>query len=131
MKFDFDVLEDQNVLIARLGSEFSMKDDLEWIMDEARKRFDAMPRSFYYVTDVFNVTMTFTDVVTALAAAASGSGSLFRHPKLARLYIVADNALANIGGKALQQAQYGGLDSRVVKSVEEALEAIRNDAILV
>jgi len=92
----------------------------EYLLDALKNSFTTM----YYVADMRQLKVSFSDVMIGLDTAYKTPGSPYKHPNL-KTFTVATDELIKMGAiAAAQQMQYGQSDVMFYHNIDEALKEI-------
>lgn len=127
MGYELKLMEEDSILLTVFDSSFDVGGDGQKLMSEMKHYLDNASSPLYMLDDFLNMKMSFGDLVSALSMATRGDIAIMKHPNVRKLVIVSTNELLRLGGSALKQAQYGGLQADIYPSVDEAIAAIRKE----
>lgn len=127
MTYTTEKLPDESIIVHTLSSEYRMGRDARTAIQEIAEIANGMEEKPVYIIIVtHDLKMNFGDLVQGLAMATRGETAIFTDPNI-RLRLVGSGSLVEIGAKAFEQRQYGGLDVRLYTTLEDALEGIRQE----
>jgi hypothetical protein len=116
---------DQPILIAKFTPPFDPVKDSSAIAVQLLEFLDKSAGTVYYIADMRDIKIKFSDLVMGMAQAFTDPQSPYANPRV-RTYTVASDLLINLGAKAAsEQQQYGKANVKMFKSVDEALAEIR------
>ena len=127
MSYEMRLLADDSILLTTFHADFSVAAEAPQLMAEMKQVLDAAPGPLTMLDDLLSLKMSFGDMVSGLAMATRGDFAMARHPNVRKLVIVSTNDLLRLGGNALKQAQYGGVQTDIYPTLEEAINGIRGE----
>jgi hypothetical protein len=124
MSYRLERLPDEPIVVLTLLPDFSMRQDIRASSEEAALLIEQVAGDrIYFIYDLRDLRLNFSDVVTGLGQAAKATDML-KNPRI-RTIIVGSGALVEMGVKALSQEQYGGRPAPLFETVEEAIDYAR------
>jgi hypothetical protein len=93
-------------------------------MAEIANEIDEKP--VYIIIVTHNISLNFSDLVQGLAMATRGETAIFTDSNVC-LRLVGSGRLVELGVRAFEQRQYGGLDVRLYPTLEDALEGVHQE----
>ncbi len=124
--FECKLLPQEPILLTTFSENFNPREDTPRIAQEMKSILDASSEPIYMVDDLLRLKMSFSDLVSMMAAATRGDTGVVLHPNVRQIVLVSTNDVVRLGSAALKQAQYGGKSTvSVHPTLEEALSAIR------
>ncbi len=112
------------VIVCTLGADFSLKEDMNNVLQELSQLLDQAPRPVYYISNITGARLTFGDIVMGMGATAS-MGGVLRHPNMVEMIVISASDVVRLGVKALSQAQYGGVNARLAQDLDEAMRFVQ------
>lgn len=82
-----------------------------------------MPHPIPVLLDLRKFKITFSELVMGLSGTQRGE-SMFAHPNLSEIVVVAESGIIKMGAMALKQSQYGKKQVSVYDNLEEALSHV-------
>jgi hypothetical protein len=127
MNYTTERLPGEPIIIHTLLSEYRLgKDTRPAIQEIAEVANKIEEKPVYIIIVTYELRMNFGDLVQGLAMATRGETAIFTDPSV-RLRLVGSGGLVELGARAFEQRQYGGLDVRLYPTLEDALEGIRQE----
>jgi hypothetical protein len=128
MPFDLKELPGEPIIISTLLSPFDVENDLRMIGDKTKRILQETQGSYYFITDTTHLDhVTFGQVVFGLVAVTKGAASFLLKDARLKPVFVANSGLAKFAAESLSQKQYGGMNFRIFRSLEEALAYSRQE----
>jgi hypothetical protein len=85
---------------------------------------NALKEKIYYIMDIRELSMSFDDLLKA-SSLASRKDSNMSHPNIIETLVVVPNRMLEIAAQGLRTASFGNLRVRPFRSMEEALEYVK------
>lgn len=124
MGYSINHLSGEPVLIATFTEPFDAVSDGGAVAGSLINALNNRTETLYYIADMSGLQISFSDLVSGLAAAFATPGSPYTHP-LIKIFTVATDELIGLGAKAAaEQQQYGKASVKFYPNVEEALKEI-------
>ncbi len=123
---DVEKLKADSIIIARFGADYDIKEGMSETRKVIGKAFRGQLRPVYYIINISAIKFTFTQLVMTLAELTDPKSGPYRNPLVKEVIFVTDNELGKMAADALQQEQYGSLQSKLFTSEEEAIEYVRS-----
>jgi hypothetical protein len=125
--YDIQWLPGENIILEHLPHDFDIA--RIWPSTEVSIRFlDQAPAPVPYILDLTDFQITFSDLVQVLASMVNDHPDMYSHRSLKELCVVTHSDVIRLGANALSQAQYGGVRTRVFRTLDEALAYARGIA---
>lgn len=125
MTFTIEKLEGEPIIVCTMSAQFNPNTDYGAFWQQLGALLEGMEAPIFRITVLEAEEITFSDMAMALAAearsGAPGSGSDER----IRLVLVSKAVLAQMAVESIRQEQYGGLDTPLFGTLEEALAYAR------
>lgn len=129
MFYDLQRLPHLPVIIGSWFEGFTFPAEGEQFMQELYAQFDALPAPVFYILDLSQLhTITFDGLVKAASSGAREANSPLHHPMNRGTIIVTDKAIIQTAAKGLNSAPFGNVDVKLVESLDEALNYVRETA---
>lgn len=103
------------------GTEFSIRRDTPAFAHDVTDMLAQGTDPVYFLADMRELQITFSDMVSGLAMVALGDLAVMRHPRLSRVGVVSKIDMVRLGAKALTQSQYGQIKIASFDTIEQAL----------
>lgn len=113
-------------IICEIGSDFHLSQDMESFFKELKRLLDEAPQPVYYINHITDAKLSFGDIVLGMGMGASAGGVL-HHPNLHEMIVISASDIVKLGAKAFGQAQYGGIKTRIVNNMDEALTLVQQE----
>ncbi len=127
MNYRTERLPGEPIIIHTLLPDYRMgKDARPAIQEMAEIANEIEEKPVYIIIVTYDMKLNFGDLVQGLAMATRGETAIFTDPNV-RLRMVGSGGLVELGVKAFEQRQYGGLDVRLYPTLEDALEGARQE----
>ncbi len=127
MNYRTERLPGEPIIIHTLFPDYRMgKDARPAIQEMAEIANEIEEKPVYIIIVTYDMKLNFGDLVQGLAMATRGETAIFTDPNV-RLRMVGSGGLVELGVKAFEQRQYGGLDVRLYPTLEDALEGARQE----
>lgn len=127
MNYKTERLPGEPIIIHTLLPDYRMgKDARAAIQEMAEIANEIEKKPVYIIIVTYDMKLNFGDLVQGLAMATRGETAIFTDPNV-RLRMVGSGGLVELGVKAFEQRQYGGLDVRLYPTLEDALEGARQE----
>lgn len=120
MTFTIERLPGEPIIISTFSEAFRVDTDGQMSIQQTYEFMEDIEGKVCLIMDVSDLKLGFSDLVSGLGMLTRGSSGLFTDPRV-RLLVVGSHGFAEIGVKALEQTQYGGLSVKLAGSVEEAI----------
>lgn len=117
-------LVDEPVIVSTYENPFDPRNDIPRAHQEIAGLMQAIEGNVYVIVDVTNLTGDFNVLVEALALSARGKDGSTADPRR-KTVIVGSGALLQLGANAMQQEQYGSINTPLFGSYDEALAHVR------
>ena len=127
MRYRLDRLPGEPIILGIFGNEYDIRRDTPLFNHQMADLLAKSDRPTYFICDMINMKLTFSDMVAGLAMVTRGEMAVMRHPRLARIMVVSGSELVRMGARAMTQAQYGTLKVMMCDSIYDAQEAIHAD----
>jgi hypothetical protein len=114
-----------NILISKIVHPLDITKDPVASLKQIDELLAKTPGKLYIISDCTNVDPNFSDVVTGLAE-TSRPNSPLRNPRT-ETYVVAVGAIFANMVEWYKQQQYGSVQMRLYKTVDEAVAAVKAD----
>jgi hypothetical protein len=118
-------LPDEPIMIVIMQNPIDIKSDIVYMAQTIKTILDSQTEPIWYVGRVEDLSLSFGDLVQALALSTRGEMAFMQHPMIRELIIVPEGRFVRIAASALSQAQYGSLKARLCNDWEEALRMAR------
>jgi hypothetical protein len=125
MTTEITLLPGEPIMINRPDATFSLAKDIPVDSERMLELLDSSNQPLYLIIDVTNVKINFSDLITGMAALTKSNRAVFKHPNIKQIIVVTTSDMLALGAKALKQVQYGGLESQVFPTFDEALAYVR------
>jgi hypothetical protein len=125
MRYRLDCLPREPIILGIFGAEYNIRRDTPLFNREMADLLTKADRPTYFICDMLNMRLNFSDMVAGLAMVAAGEIAVMRHPRLARTMVVSGMDLVRFGARAMTQTQYGKLKVSIFDTVYDAHETIR------
>ncbi len=125
MPISIETLPDEPVVLVKFSNPMDIRQEIPSFVEALREVFDASPEPLIDITDATGLKVSFGDIVAGMAMLTRGEMAVLRHPHAAAYIVIADSDLIRMAGNALTQGQYGGLNIKVVRTLDEALNLAR------
>lgn len=113
------------IIIAVYTNPFNAVEDSNAVAGYLIDFLEKSKEQVYFVADMREINVTFSDLVSGLAVAYTTPGSPYANPRL-KTFTVATDELISLGAKAVaEQRQYGRADVQLYNTVEAALTEIK------
>ncbi len=123
--FEVEVLHGEPIVIARFWADYRMSTDFSKSRAEIGKVFAEQSEPFYYILNLSASKFDFGQMITRLAALTDAKTGPYRHPLLKEIIFVAESELGMMASDAVQQDQYGAVQSKLCNTEAEAIEYVR------
>jgi hypothetical protein len=124
--YELQQLADEPIIVARLHRGFSVSQELVPLSTRLKTMLDSAPHRINYVADVRGITLSFGELVSAIAMLTRGDLAVLKHPNINKIIGISDSNLVQMAISAIgQQAQYGNIPITLAKSEEDALKLAR------
>lgn len=125
MSYTFKQLANEPIFIAKFTEPFDVVADGSGVAGKLQDALNNSSGPVYYVADMSEVRIQFSDLVIGLAQAYSDKSSPYANPRL-KTFTVANDELIAIGTKAAaEQEQYGHAAVKLYSSVDAAMQDVR------
>jgi hypothetical protein len=124
--FEVETLRGEPIVIARFGADYNMKADFSKSRAVIGEAFAKQSTPFYYILNISASEFDFSQMTARLAALTDAKTGPYRHPLLKEVIFVTEDELGIMAADAIQQDQYGEVQSKLYKSEEEAIEYVRS-----
>ena len=115
-------VENEPILIATFSGAVTADDMREMFSQSAAIMGDAQ-HTFYRITDAYNATSNFVEMLGAVQAASKGQAGSTTDPRI-RTTFVGSSTWITFARNALQSPKFGGLNLAAFDSMEEALSSV-------
>jgi hypothetical protein len=122
MTFRLYRIPDTSVIVGVFGKEYNIRRDTPAFAYSMNEMLAEATDPVYFLVDMRELQITFSDMVSGLAMVALGDLAVMRHPLLSRVGVVTQIDLVRLGAKALTQSQYGKLRVVTFDTLEQALQ---------
>jgi hypothetical protein len=129
VSYSIESRPDDLVIIAIMNEDFSTQHELPGYAEELKNKLDQLPQPSALITDLNSVSASFGDIVTGLSMLTKGELAVLGHPNIRENIVVTTKDLYSLSAKALGQAQYGARRVTVAKTLEEALDYVRQQRV--
>ncbi len=127
MNYRTEKLPGEPIIIHTILPDYRMGRDARLAIQEmAEIANEIEEKPVYIIIVTYDMKLNFGDLVQGLAMATRGETAIFTDPNV-RLRMVGSGGLVELGVKAFEQRQYGGLDVRLYPTLEDALEGARQE----
>jgi hypothetical protein len=130
MPYSVDLLPNEPIVIVTLSEPFDWEKDIQATTARVADLTRHLEGPIYRISDMKQVSLDFSEVVTALAAATKAQEGGFNDPRF-RVVFISQEALldlAEFGARSASQAQYGVAEPvQVFTDLDEALHHIRSE----
>ena len=128
MNYSIEEISGEPIITVTSFESFDLATDTARSIEDLIKVLDAQPIPVFYISDVRELRVDFSDMVGLLGGVTKGNRALFKHHNLREIIIVTDSKLVNLGAKSLGQKQYGNLPVSVFETPEEAFAYAREQS---
>lgn len=115
MTFKIAHYENESIILATMGDDFSVKADLPESIRQVGNILDGTKTPHSFIIDATKLKMKFGDMVIR------GENPIVKHPNVKELVVVTASDLIELVSEAYGQLQYDSLNVRVFDSLEDAL----------
>ncbi|MFN8527484.1 MAG: hypothetical protein U0670_02595 [Anaerolineae bacterium] len=125
MTYKITQLPNEPIIIAKFTEPFDSTKDTTGVALVLADTLNKITGKLYYIADLQDVQIQFSDLVIGLAEAYANKASPYSNPRLTT-FTVASDMLIEMGAKAAsEQQQYGNADVKFYAKVDDALAVIR------
>jgi hypothetical protein len=118
-------LSNEPIFVAKFSEPFNVVQDGSSVAAALQEALNNSSTTIYYIADMRDVKIQFTDLVAGLAQAYTDKSSPYVNPRL-KTFTVANDTLIALGTKAAaEQEQYHKASVKLYSTVDEALTDIR------
>ncbi len=125
MSFEITPLPGEPIILTKLYSTFSVARDAAASNARLFELLDAVGEPHYLIIDAADIKISFSDMVSGMAALTRGDMAVFKHPSIKQIVAVTTSDMLSLGAKALGQSQYGEVMARTFPTLDEALAYVR------
>lgn len=119
-------LSREPIIVSRFGADYDLVADFPESSKQVSRVFQEQTEPFYYILDISEMKMDFSQVVMRLADLTDPKSGPYRHPLLKEIILVTQADLGVLLVDAMHQEQYGALQGKLCSSEEEAIEYVRS-----
>ena len=120
-------LPDEPIIVHTILPDYRMgKDARPAIQEMAEIANEIDEKPVYIIIVTHSISLNFSDLVQGLAMATRGETAIFTDPNVC-LRLVGSGRLVELGVRAFEQRQYGGLDVRLYPTLGDALEGVHQE----
>lgn len=124
MTVTLEYLEDKNILVGTFSEPYHPINDSGASAEKLMELLQTKTGDIHYVADLREVEIAFSDLAIGMAEAFGNPNSPYINPRV-KTYTVGSSALIEFGVKAAtEQEQYGNIEIKLYKSVDEAFADI-------
>ncbi len=125
MSHSIKKLSNEPIVVAKFTEPFDVVNDTGTVAKYLQDTLVGSSGDLYYVADMSEIEIQFSDLVTGLAQAYTDKSGPYTNPRL-KTFTVAKSELIALGSKAAaEQSQYGKAAVKFYPSTDEALAEIR------
>jgi hypothetical protein len=125
MSYTFERFPNEPIAICTFKQPYDPKADAQGAAEELIKMLASIQGDVYYIADLRNINVSFSDLAVGLAQAFKTPGSPYANPRL-KTFTVGSGELVRIGVETTARSQaYGNVQVRLFTSLEDALEQVR------
>lgn len=128
MPYNIELLPDEPIVIVTLSEPFDWVKDVETTTAQVADLTQHLDGPIYRISDMKQVSLDFSEVVTALASVTKVKNGSFSDPRY-RIIFISQKALvdlAEFGAQSASQEQYGVAEPiQVFTDLDEALHYVR------
>ena len=119
-------LPNEPIILYAMSKNFSVNRDLESSAQERQSLLDAQPEPVYLIMDYSEISVSFDDLMVALNRLGRGTATLYHHPNIGKLLVVAPSPVFRHSFENMAASElYGHLESAIFYTRAEALEFAR------
>jgi hypothetical protein len=127
MSYSITALDDDQILLMKLDSDFSMEKDGPSLIPDLLAFVEAGPDQIVMLADDRDYAVKHVSEVMAVGSLArtQDAKSLFNHPKLLRIIVITTDKALQLTLKGINTAAFGFFDMSIYSTLEEGLNAAR------
>lgn len=127
MSFKFERVPNEPIVIGTLSNPYDPAPDVEGISMALIQVLNETSETIYYVADMSDLNVSFSDLTMGLAQAFRTPGSPYANPRLKTLPVGSAGMIKFGVEAASQQSNYGKQQIKLYASVDEALAIARSE----
>lgn len=108
------------IMVQKLGAAY-VGQDTTALMSEATATLDTMSQPVYYILDLTDINLSFSDIVLSANLATRGDQPAFHHPNVIEMLVVTRDATLRMAALGLQHPVFGNAKMKVFDTYEDAL----------
>jgi hypothetical protein len=124
-KFQVDWEADKRTILGKLSPDFDVRTDMEALSKRMVELLEQAEKPVSFLFDMTEISMSFGDMVSAMADLTKGEQAAWRHNNLKELLIISEQSMLELGAEALRRTQYGKLRSWFFSTMDEARQYLQ------
>ena len=125
MSYTIERRKDISSVVVIVGDDFSMKDELHSLCEEAWEIFEQANSPLFYISDASNLSLSFEELVQATNVLVRGEYPFATHRNFKALFVVSNDPLISEGAKGMSSDAFGNVWVEIFTSLDAAIEFIR------
>ena len=124
MAYTIEKLPDEAIVVFSGGADF-IPDEGPQMMDDMLAVLDAQPENVYFVSNLGGLQLNVDHVVEGSSLMTRGPKAVFHHPRIIENIFVTSSGFLKLAAQGLSAPLFGGLQVKIVDSLDEALDYCR------
>ena len=127
MSYTIEKLPGEPIILSTGGADFTGAEGPQ-LVEDMYQAVEHHPERIYLISDMSAITMTMDDVLQGSSLMTRGQKAAYSHPNVIENVFVTRSNFIKMAAKGLSAPIFGGLQVRVVETLDEALSYCRSRA---